>query len=99
MTGAGEDWLSDSLGVAGGDFGSWVPGVDYLVGWREARETADRLNRALLSAGFELREMRCVASTDEDGGGLVRLAGSPGAVDRLAGLLESATSGGRGGGV
>ncbi|MFF9898645.1 hypothetical protein [Streptomyces longispororuber] len=97
VTGAGEDWLSDSLDVTGGDFGMWVPGVDYLAGWRAAREAADRLNRALLAAGFELSEVRCVASTDQDGRGLVRLAGAPGVVDRLAGLLESA--GRRGGGA
>ncbi|MFD5699544.1 hypothetical protein [Streptomyces lasiicapitis] len=96
MAGAGEDWLSEALGVVGGDFSLWVPGVDYLAGWREAREAADRLNRALLGVDFEPSEVRCVASTDEDGRGLVRLAGSPGAVDRLAGLLESAASTGGG---
>ncbi|QDQ11311.1 hypothetical protein [Streptomyces spectabilis] len=96
MAGSGEDWLNEGLGVAGGDFGMWVPGVDYLAGWRAAREVADRLNRALLGAGFELSEMRCVASTDEDGRGLVRLAGSPSAVALLSGLLESAASGGGG---
>ncbi|MBB5109051.1 hypothetical protein [Streptomyces spectabilis] len=94
MAGSGEDWLSDGLGIVDGDFGMWVPGVDYLAGWREAREVADRLNRAFLGAGFELSEVRCVASTDEGGRGLVRLAGSPSAVARLAGLLESAVSGG-----
>ncbi|WP_307713768.1 hypothetical protein [Streptomyces sp. V4I23] len=90
MTGAGEDWLGDGLdGIAGVDSGLWVPGVDYVAGWREAREAADRLNRALLGAGFELSAVRAVASTDESGRGVVRLAGWPGAVDRLAVLLEA----------
>lgn len=94
MAGAGEDWLSDGLdGIAGVDAGPWVPGVDYVAGWRVAREAADRLNRALLGAGFELSEVRAVASTNEDGRGVVRLAGWPDAVDRLAGLLEVVADG------
>ncbi|MFF4757098.1 hypothetical protein [Streptomyces sp. NPDC001292] len=94
MTGSGESWLSDGLDdVMGVDHGLWVPGVDYVAGWREAREVADRLNRALLGAGFELSAVRAVASTGEDGRGVVRLAGWPDAVDRLAGLLEALADG------
>lgn len=93
MTGAGEDWLSDGLDAAGADSGLWVPAVDYVAGWRNARETADRLNRALLGAGFELSEVRAVASTNEDGRGVVRVAGWPDAVERLAGLLETLADG------
>lgn len=96
VTGTGEDGLSDGLGVAGADFGLWVSGVDYVAGWREARESADRLNRALLGAGLELSQMRAVASTDEGGRAVVRVAGWPDAVDRLAGLLEAAVDGGSG---
>ncbi|MFF3931552.1 hypothetical protein [Streptomyces hirsutus] len=89
MTGSDESWLNDGLDdVMGGDHGLWVPGIDYVAGWREAREVADRLNRALLNAGFELSAVRAVASTCEDGRGLVRLTGWPDAVERLAGLLE-----------
>lgn len=90
MNGAGEDWLSDGLDAAGADSGLWVPGVDYVAGWRDASEAADRLNRGLLGAGFELSEVRAVASTNENGRGVVRVAGWPDAVDRLAGLLEAA---------
>ncbi|MFF3468443.1 hypothetical protein [Streptomyces sp. NPDC002619] len=93
MTGSGEGWLSDGLDVPGADSGLWVSGVDYMTGWREAREAADRLNRALLGAGFELSAVRAVASTNEDGCGVVRLAGWPGVVERLAQLLESHTDG------
>ena len=88
MAGFGEDWLNDGLDVAGFDAGLWVSGTDYIAGWREAREAADRLNRALLGVGFELSAVRAVASTDADGRGVVRLVGWPGAVERLAGLLE-----------
>ncbi|MFJ2264253.1 hypothetical protein ACIOKD_39265 [Streptomyces sp. NPDC087844] len=93
MTGAGEDWLSDELDVEGADCGSWVPGVDYLAGWRDAREAADRLNRALLSSSFELSDVRAVASTNGDGHSVVRVAGRPDAVERLAGLLETLVNG------
>ncbi|WP_345962791.1 hypothetical protein ABDE16_17120 [Streptomyces sp. BRB040] len=90
MTGAGEGWLSDGLDdVAGVESGLWVCGVDYVGGWRSARESADRLNRALLGAGFELSAVRAVASADEAGRGVVRLAGWPEAACRLAVVLEA----------
>lgn len=94
MAGAGENWLGDGLDdVSSVESGLWVPGVDYITGWRAAREAADRLNRALIGAGFELSAVRAVAGTDETGRGVVRLAGWPDAVDRLAELLEARTDG------
>ncbi|WP_328756607.1 hypothetical protein [Streptomyces sp. NBC_00271] len=89
MAGASEDSVGDGLDVGGADCGLWVAGVDYMAGWRGAREAADRLNRAFLGAGFELSQVRAVASTDERGHGVVRVAGWPDAVERLAGLLEA----------
>jgi hypothetical protein len=89
VTGAREQWFGDGLdGIAGVDSGLWVSDVDYVAGWRDARDSADRLNRALLSIGFELSAVRAVASTNEDGHGVVRLAGRPGDVNQLAVLLE-----------
>ncbi|MFE5891266.1 hypothetical protein ACFQ6E_20280 [Streptomyces sp. NPDC056462] len=93
MTGSGESWLSDGLDMPGADSGLWVSGVDYIAGWRESREAADRLNRSFLSAGFDLSAVRAVASTNEEGRGVVRLTGWPAAVDRLARLLESHADG------
>jgi hypothetical protein len=94
VTGSGESWLSDGLDdIAGDDGGLWVPGVDYVAGWRVAREVADRLNRALLGVGFELSAVRAVASTDGDGRGVVRLVGRPEAAELLAGLLETLADG------
>ncbi|AVH61444.1 MULTISPECIES: hypothetical protein [Streptomyces] len=93
MTGAGEDWLRDGLDTEDAGSGLWVPGIDYVAGWRGAREAADDLNRALLGAGFELSEVRAVASTSEDGRGAVRVAGWPDAMARLAGLLGSIADG------
>ncbi|WP_212911776.1 hypothetical protein [Streptomyces sp. TS71-3] len=97
MMGSGEDWLRDGLDLEGSDAGLWVAGVDYVAGWQEARRAADRLNRALLGAGFELSEVRAAASTDMDGRGVVRLAGWPSAVMRLAEVLEAVD--GQGGGA
>ncbi|MET8860463.1 hypothetical protein [Streptomyces sp. NPDC004579] len=96
VTGSGEDWLSDGLDVPAVDSGLWVRGVDYIAGWRDAREAADRLNRAFLGAGFELSQVRAVASTDECGRGVVRVTGRLDVVDRLSGLLEE-TAGSDGG--
>lgn len=94
MTGSGESWLSDGLDdVAGDDCGLWMPGVDYVAGWRTAREAADRLNRALLGVGVELSVARAVASTDGEGRGVVRLAGRPEATEQLARLLEGLADG------
>ncbi|MEU8974705.1 hypothetical protein AB0D11_36530 [Streptomyces monashensis] len=93
VTGSGEGWLNDGLDVPGADFGLWAPGVDYMAGWRKARDAADRLNRALLGVGFELSVVRAVASTDEDGRGVVRLAGWPDAAERLAQFLETHADG------
>ncbi|MFD7137375.1 hypothetical protein [Streptomyces sp. NPDC059894] len=94
MSGSGEGWLSDGLDdVAGMGSGLWVRGVDYMAGWREARRAAGQLNLALLLAGFEPSELRAVAATNDDGRGVVRLVGLPGASVRLAGLLERLADG------
>lgn len=94
MTGSGESWLNDGLDDVVGDGGGlWVPGVDYVAGWRSAREAADRLNRALLGVGFELSAVRAVASTDGAGRGVVRLTGRSESVELLAGLLEGLAEG------
>lgn len=93
VSGSGEDGLNDGLNVVGAESGLWVPGVDYIAGWCVARSAADRLNQALLGAGFELSDVRAVASTNEDGRGVVRLAGWPDAVDRLAQLLDARVDG------
>ncbi|MFM9497492.1 hypothetical protein ACKI1Q_28305 [Streptomyces galilaeus] len=98
MSGSREDWLGDGLDdVTGVESGLWVRGVDYMAGWAVARDSADRLNRALLGAGFELSQFRAVASTNVDGFGVVRLAGLPDAVDRLVQLLERRADGDDGG--
>ncbi|MGP9019243.1 hypothetical protein ACT1U9_12625 [Streptomyces sp. BR1] len=93
MSGIEGEGLYDGLDAVEVDVGLWSPGVDYLAGWREARGAADRLNRVLLAAGFGLSELRATASTIGDGRGVVRLAGWPVVVDRLAVLLKSVADG------
>ncbi|MGW1778840.1 hypothetical protein ACWCQQ_06820 [Streptomyces sp. NPDC002143] len=98
MSGSGEGWASDGLDdVAGVGSGLWVRGVDYMAGWRVARQAADQLNFALLLAEFEPSELRALAATDDDGRGVVRLVGLPDAAVRLSGLLERLADGDDGG--
>ncbi|WP_460067942.1 hypothetical protein [Streptomyces sp. YKOK-I1] len=94
MSGSGERWLGDGPDdMTGVGSGLWVRGVDYMAGWRVAREAAEQLNFALLLAEFEPSELRAVAATNDDGRGVVRLVGLPGAAIRLAGLLERLADG------
>jgi hypothetical protein len=94
VSGSGEGWLSGGLDdVGGAGSGLWVRGVDYMAGWRVAREAADQLNFALLLAEFEPSELRAVAATNDEGHGVVRLVGLPSAAVRLAGLLEALSGG------
>ncbi|WP_406343604.1 hypothetical protein [Streptomyces sp. NBC_00648] len=97
MNGIEGEGLYDGLDAVELDGGLWLPGVDYVSGWREARAAADRLNRALLAAGFELSDLRANASTAGDGRGVVRLAGWPTVADRLARCLERAVGDDSGG--
>ncbi|MET7782615.1 hypothetical protein ABZU94_19280 [Streptomyces mirabilis] len=94
MSGSDENWLGGGLNdVTGVEAVLWVRDVDYMAGWRVARESADRLNRALLGVGLAQSEVRAVASSDEESRGVVRLAGVPDAVGRLAQLLEALADG------
>ncbi|MFF3936021.1 hypothetical protein [Streptomyces phaeofaciens] len=94
MSGSGDGWLGDGLGdMEGPGSGLWVRGVDYMAGWRVAREASEQLNLALLAAEFELSELRAVAATDGDGRGVVRLVGLPGAAVQLARLLGALADG------
>ncbi|MFJ8111476.1 hypothetical protein [Streptomyces sp. NPDC096132] len=94
VSGLGEGWPGEGLDDTSGlGSGLWVRGVDYMAGWRVAREAADQVNLALLAAEFEPSELRAVAATNDNGGGLVRLVGLPSAAVRLAGLLGRLTDG------
>ncbi|BDM67315.1 hypothetical protein HEK616_08020 [Streptomyces nigrescens] len=76
------------LNDVGPDAWVWNPNVDYLSGWRHARESAGRLNDALRDAGLDSSTVWAVPNVDADGRGVVRLAASLPAADELAELLR-----------
>ncbi|AEM81000.1 hypothetical protein [Streptomyces violaceusniger] len=53
--------------------GIWVRGVDYMSGWRDAREAATELGEALRLVGVETAGVRLRAASGTDGSGVVRL--------------------------
>ena len=68
----------------------WLPGVDYVTGWQEARGAAETLNLALFAVGLERDQARATAGTGADGRGVVRLKATPYWACRLAKLLALA---------
>ncbi|MGW2597360.1 hypothetical protein [Streptomyces klenkii] len=52
---------------------TWVRGVDYVAGWREATDAAADLVTALTAAGVPLDGARAMARSAADGSGVVRL--------------------------
>jgi len=55
------------------DAGMWVRGVDYVNGWRDAKEAVAELGDALRLVGVDTTEARLRASAGTDGAGVVRL--------------------------
>lgn len=51
----------------------WVRGVDYVAGWREARDAGAALVEALAAAGVDVASLRVQAHTRPDGAGEVTL--------------------------
>ncbi|MER6048430.1 hypothetical protein ABT168_13380 [Streptomyces sp. NPDC001793] len=51
----------------------WVRGVDYMAGWREAKQAAAELGEALTAAGVEMAGAKLQAVSAADGSGVVRL--------------------------
>ncbi|MFI9721684.1 hypothetical protein ACIHFE_18835 [Streptomyces sp. NPDC052396] len=68
----------------------WVRGVDYLGGWRDARDAAAELAAALSDAGMDTNGMRMTAQTQVDGSGLVRVVWTAGTARAVARLLREA---------
>ncbi|URN12679.1 hypothetical protein LUW77_16685 [Streptomyces radiopugnans] len=65
----------------------WVRGVDYLSGWREARDAARVLTDALEAAGVKAADIQLRADTGPDGSGIVSLKCSPEVAQRVARLV------------
>ncbi|MFI9273813.1 hypothetical protein ACIGXM_24340 [Kitasatospora sp. NPDC052896] len=70
----------------------WLPGVDYVAGWRAARKEAEEVNALLLACGVERSALRAVADTDAQGHGVVRLVGGPEGRLLLGRLLDLAAA-------
>ncbi|GAA1982230.1 hypothetical protein [Kitasatospora viridis] len=71
----------------------WLTGVDYVSGWRVARDAAAGVNTLLAECGVERTELRAVAATDAEGRGFVKLVGLPQGWLRLEELLRIAATG------
>ncbi|WPB89541.1 hypothetical protein [Streptomyces malaysiensis] len=72
--------------------GIWVRGVDYLSGWRDAREAVTELGGALRLVGVETAGMRLRAASGADGSGVVRLELSAGSAREVAVLARVAAA-------
>ncbi|MEU1824807.1 hypothetical protein ABZ502_20555 [Streptomyces abikoensis] len=68
----------------------WVRGVDYVGGWRDAKDAAEELTGALASAGLETAGLVSSAQTRADGSGVVRLLWPAETVRAVAELVRSA---------
>ncbi|MGC0311960.1 hypothetical protein QBC98_000405 [Kitasatospora acidiphila] len=70
----------------------WLAGVDYVSGWRVARNAAADVNALLAQCGVEPAQLRAVAATDAQGHGFVKLVGLPQGWLRLEELLQIAAT-------
>ncbi|GGO56239.1 hypothetical protein GCM10012287_49370 [Streptomyces daqingensis] len=62
----------------------WVRGVDYVAGWRDARDAGTELLDAMQAAGMDTHGLTVQADAYADGGGMVRLSCSPALARELA---------------
>ncbi|MGW5114825.1 hypothetical protein ACWEQ8_05130 [Streptomyces noursei] len=92
MTRDDGDWPRSELDDV--EAGSWVwsRGVDYLSGWRQARESAERLNHQLVAVGLDPSSIRAAASTDAEGGGIVHIKATLPGSDQLTDVLTRMAS-------
>jgi hypothetical protein len=86
------------MSSSGGDFEDlgralWVPGVDYVGGWRDAVDAAAELASALAAACPDAEEATAVAQSAPDSSGIVQLRLPPATARVLAELIRAATAG------
>ncbi|MFC5721159.1 hypothetical protein ACFP1Z_13365 [Streptomyces gamaensis] len=84
------DSLWSDAGEPDPDLVAWVRGVDYVTGWRAAKDAAAELEQALTAAGVDAVGASMSAAARADGAGVVRLVWPVETVRTLAGLLEGA---------
>ncbi|MGP3949854.1 hypothetical protein [Streptomyces sp. 7N604] len=66
----------------------WVRGVDYVAGWREAKDAAAELADALTVAGIEATGVQARADASASGAGVVHLRLSAATVRDVAALVR-----------
>ena len=71
----------------------WLPGIDYVAGWREAQDACDALVAALSEVWPDTERATATALSAADGSGMVRLRISSAAARALADLICSGTPG------
>ncbi|MEE4594473.1 hypothetical protein V2J94_21730 [Streptomyces sp. DSM 41524] len=90
MCGLGDDRFEGE--AADLEAGIWVRGVDYLSGWRDAREATAELGDALSLVGVESAGVRLRAGSGPDGSGVVRLELSAASAREVALLARVAVA-------
>ncbi|MEU2794130.1 hypothetical protein [Streptomyces sp. NPDC007100] len=73
----------------------WVRGVDYVAGWREARDAGAALVEALAAAGIDVTNLKAQAHARPDGSGEVTLKLPTATARRTTELLGAALRCGR----
>ncbi|MGP3924655.1 hypothetical protein [Streptomyces sp. 8N616] len=66
----------------------WVRGVDYVAGWREAKDAAAELADALTEAGVKTTGVQARADAAADGSGVVHMRLSAPTVRDVAAVLR-----------
>lgn len=70
----------------------WVHGIDYVGGWRRARDAGRALESALEAAGVDPADLSWRATTAPDGTGRVSVTLSVDAAAKITRLLGSAAA-------
>lgn len=77
----------------GMDEALWVPGIDYVGGWRDAVAAGAELVAALSAAWPDAGPLTAVAQSAPDGAGVVRLHLPATTAQALADLVRAAAPG------
>ncbi|MEU5028212.1 hypothetical protein [Streptomyces milbemycinicus] len=90
MCGPGDDGFDGE--AADLEAGIWVRGVDYVSGWRDAKEAAAELGDALKLVGVDGAGARLRAAAGPDGSGVVRFELSAARAREVAALAREAAA-------
>ncbi|MES4908424.1 MULTISPECIES: hypothetical protein [unclassified Streptomyces] len=70
----------------------WVRGVDYIAGWRDAKEAVAELEGALRLVGVDMEGVRLGVGTAADGSGVVCFELSAAVAREVAALAREAAA-------